>query len=142
VERSFQELGRKGELRFKQVEEELMVLSLDSERLLRGSMRNSPSLKSLQSSHARALYRVAVGDNSLLLVKNVLEGCLLLPEEAGLPRTDTADKLMAKALTFTESADLAEEVSAYALELGCKDSNSDLKKAANQMRRKCCAHCP
>lgn len=137
VERSFQELGRKVDLRFELVQAELKTLSESLEKYKSDKVCTlSPALKALQCTCPGDLFKVAVGDNSLLLVKNVLEGCLLLPEEAGLPRTDTADKLMAKALTFTESADLAEEVSAYALELGCKDSNSDLKKAANQMRRK------
>jgi len=49
-------------------------------------------------------------------------------------RIDTAQKFMAKALTLTERADLAEEVSAYVQELGCKDSNSDLKKVANKVK--------
>ena len=87
----------------------------------------SPIVESLQSTSS-AFYRVAVGDNSLALVKAVQESCVLLLTDEGIPRLEAAEKLMAKAQTLEGKADLAEEVSTYAVELGSPDSSSALRK--------------
>lgn len=137
LDRSFQEMHIRVEQYYQQVKEELASLCVQLETFMsdKGCVL-SPALSAMQSTPVGALFKVGVADNSLELAKAVLESCVLLPLDGGMPQADTGEKLLKKARDMMEQADLAEVLCAYASELGCAVPNLDLTAAINKKRWK------
>ena len=133
--RSFQELHIQVEQRYQQLQEELAAFSVQLETFTSDkNYQISPMLSALQIPPLGALFRVGVGDNSLLLAKTVLESCLLFPLDGGIPQMDLEGKILAK--DMGTRADLAEELYTYAVELGYQGPIDRVKAAACELRRK------
>lgn len=136
VERGISEQHMRVEQRWQQVNEELNALNAHLEKYaFDKSFALDPALEALQFTPSGALFKVVIGDCSLLLVKAVLDNCVLLPVDEGMPRMDSGEKLIAKAGAVTQT-DLAAEMLVYTAELGFQDFSSDYRKVASKMKRK------
>lgn len=135
LDRALQELHIAVEQRYQQMKETLGTFCVELERFT--SDKNftlSSVLTALQFTPTGALFKVGVGDNSLLLAKTVLENCLLFPSDGGIPQMDLEGKILSK--DMGKRVDLAEELYTYAVELGCQGPIDEVKTAARALRRK------
>lgn len=137
LDRSFTELQIRVEQRFAQVMKELEGFSAQLERYI-GDKSCTPclALAALQAIPSGALFRVCVGESSLLIAKAVTESGLLLPLKGEIPRENTGEQIAAMTKDMAERADLAEEIGAYALELGYQGPNIDFKAAVSKKKQK------
>ena len=135
VERSFKEMGMSVEQRYEEIKTELSALNSSLGKYLADkNYALSPDLAALGGPTApSALFKVAMGDCSFLLAKTLMEHCALLPPYKGLPRAEMGEMLLEKAKDM--EADLAEEISVYALEMGGTGPTHHFKAAADRRRK-------
>ena len=144
VERSFQEMELLAQSRYAEIQRELDQLRVTFEKFTREKQCQLSVADSAMCGDvpAASLFRLVLGDCTLLVAETLMSRCFVLPhrdsDRRGLFARSALVKLRAFAQEQAEkgNADVAASTEDYVKELGDQDFTSDFQQAEEKRKRK------